>query len=430
MGITYNFISESIEACWHLTLCDPVTWRSLHGLAGAVEDSMPETKPDLGEVLTNHLDSVIDGALAENRIVGTVVLVLQDGKFTYRRAAGYADREAQVPMQENGIFRLASLTKPIVSATAMAMVEEGKLDLDIPVTTWIPEFKPALLDGRVPEITLRQLLTHTAGLSYGFAEPEDGPYHRANISDGLDQPGLSARENLKRIASVPLEYEPGTSWAYSVAADVAGEAIGRADHSSLPEAVERYVTGPLGLQDTSFSILDPARLVVPYADGSPRPTRMKDLQVVPCPYGSIRFAPGRVFDPDSYPSGGCGMVGTADDFAKFLETLRTGGSPILTAGSVRMITTNQSSGRGRQPGVAFGFGMSVIIDPVMAGLPQSPGTFAWGGVYGHSWFVDPTLGLTVVALTNTTGEGVFGQFPVEIRDAVYAARNVASQGTA
>jgi CubicO group peptidase (beta-lactamase class C family) len=391
---------------------------------------MPPTTPNLGQELAGHLDSVIDRALAENRIVGTVVLVLQDGKFAYRRAAGYADREAQAPMPENGIFRLASLTKPIVSATAMAMVEKGKLDLDIPVTTWIPEFKPALLDGKVPEITLRQLLTHTAGLSYGFAEPEDGPYHRANVSDGLDQPGLSAKENLRRIASVPLDYEPGTSWAYSVAADVAGEAIGRADNSSLPEAVERYVTGPLALQDTSFSVRDTAQLVVPYADGSPRPTRMEDLQVVPCPYGSIRFAPGRLFDPDSYPSGGCGTVGTAGDFARFLETLRTGGSPILTAASVKMITTNQSSGLGRQPGVAFGFGMSVIIDPVMAGMPQSAGSFAWGGVYGHSWFVDPSHALTVVALTNTTGEGVFGQFPVQIRDAIYAVRNVRSQGAA
>ncbi len=384
---------------------------------------MPQTAPDRTETFTSHLDSIIDGALAEQRIVGTVVLVLQNGKFVYRRAAGFADREAGIPMREDAIFRLSSLSKPIVSATALAMAELGDLNLDSSITNWIPEFRPALADGTKADITLRQLLNHTAGLSYGFFEPEDGPYHRASVSDGLDQPGLSAQENLKRIASVALAYKPGTSWAYSIAADVVGEALGRAAHSSLPEAVQRFVTTPLAMNDTSFAVRDSARLVIPYADGSPQPTRMGTLQVVPFPYGAIRFAPSRVFDPLSYPSGGCGMVGTADDFARFLETLRTSGNPILSAGSVKAITTDQTGGRGPQPGVAFGFGMSVITDPETAGTPQSAGTFAWGGVYGHSWFVDPAKGLTVVALTNTAVEGVFGRFPTQIRDAVYAAKN-------
>jgi CubicO group peptidase (beta-lactamase class C family) len=368
------------------------------------------------------LDQVIQQALADRRIVGTVVLVSQNGEPVYRQAAGFADREAGIPMREDAIFRLSSLSKPIVSAAALAMAERGQLHLDDAVTNWIPEFQPELPDGSRPEIAIRQLLNHTAGLRYGFLEPEDGPYHQAGVSDGLDQPGLSIEENLKRIASVPLAYQPGTSWGYSVAHDVLGEVIARACGCSLPEAVSRLVTGPLAMSDTGFAVTDTSRLAVPYVNGSPLPVRMGTLQVVDFGYGvgSIRFEPARVFNPQSYPSGGCGMVGTADDFAKFLEVLRTGGSPILSAASVTAMTSNQSGGRGPRPGTAFGFGLSVVTDPAAVPSPQSAGTFAWGGVYGHQWFVDRVKGLTVVVLTNTTIEGLSGQFPMQIRDAAYA----------
>ncbi|HXM40864.1 MAG TPA: serine hydrolase domain-containing protein [Bryobacteraceae bacterium] len=373
--------------------------------------------------LNANLDRVIDRAVTERRIAGAVVLVSHDGKPVHQQAAGFADREAGMPMRENAIFRLSSLTKPIVSATALALVEREQLNLGDTVAKWIPEFQPALPDGTRPEITIRELLNHTAGLGYGFFEPEDGPYHQANVSDGLDQPGLSMRENLKRIASVPLAYKPGTSWGYSVAADVAGEVIVRASRSSLPEAVSRFVTTPLAMRDTGFAVADTSRLAVPYADGSPLPVRMGAVQVVKLPFGpgSIRFAPSRAFDPNSYPSGGCGMVGTAADFVRFLEALRSGGSPILSAQSVRAMTTDQTGGRGPGPGTAFGFGLSVVTEPEIAQTPQSAGTFAWGGVYGHSWFVDPAKRLTVVVLTNTAVEGLTGQFPMQIRDAIYAA---------
>jgi CubicO group peptidase (beta-lactamase class C family) len=382
------------------------------------------------EALVRQLNAVIDRALAERRVVGTFVLVLEDGEFVYRRAAGFADREAGTAMREDGIFLLSSLTKPIVAATTMALVERGKLSLDDAVTKWIPEFQPAMAEGTKPEITIRQLLSHTAGLGYGLVEPEDGPYHRANVSDGLDQPGLSIEENLRRIASIPLSYKPGTSWGYSVASDVLGEVISRASGTPLPEAVSRFVTTPLGMRHTSFSFSDPSGLVVPYTDGSPQPVRMKETQVVLSSYGAVRFAPSRIFNPQSFASGGCGMAGTGDDFAKFLEALRTGGHPILSAQSVKAMTTDQSGGPRPQPGVAFGYGMAVVTDPTAAQTPQSAGTFTWAGVYGHTWFVDPAKQLTVVALTNTTLEGIFGQFPIQVRDAVYSAENAAQSPAA
>ncbi|HTQ57098.1 MAG TPA: serine hydrolase domain-containing protein [Bryobacteraceae bacterium] len=368
------------------------------------------------------LDSAIDQAIAERRIVGTVVLVSHKGEPVYRRAAGLADREAGIAMRPGHIFRLSSLSKPMVSAAVLAMAEQGTLHLDDNVSQWIPEFQPPLPDGTKPEITVRQLLNHTAGLGYGFLEPDDGPYHRANVSDGLDQPGLSIHENLQRIASVPLAYQPGAAWGYSVAHDVLGEVIARASGGTLPEAVRRFVSMPLGIHDTGFTVTDPTRLAVPYADGSPEPVRMAGLQVVKMAYGpgSIRFAPSRTLHPGSYPSGGCGMVGTALDFARFLEALRAGGRPILSGPSVEAMTANQTGGLGPAPGVAFGFGLSVVMDPALTETPQSAGTFGWGGVYGHTWFVDRRKDLTVVALTNTAVEGVSGQFPARVRRAVYA----------
>ena len=139
---------------------------------------------------TATIDSAIDAALAEKRIVGGVVLVMQDGEIAYRRAAGLADRERGVPMREDAVFRLASLTKPLVTAAALRMVELGKIALADPVTRYLPDFRPALPNGEVPVITLRHLLTHTAGLAYRFMQPEGGAYERAGVSDGADEPAF------------------------------------------------------------------------------------------------------------------------------------------------------------------------------------------------------------------------------------------------
>jgi CubicO group peptidase (beta-lactamase class C family) len=375
--------------------------------------------------LDHHLDAVIETALVLNRIVGAVVMIANHGEIVYQSAAGFADRETRTLMRSDTIFRLASVTKPIVSAAALVLVEQGKLALDDPVTKWIPEFRPKLPDGRDAVISIRQLLTHTAGLSYSIFEPVDGPYHRANVSDGLDQPGLSIAENLRRLASVPLLYAPGTSFQYSLATDVLGEVLARVENTSLPRVTAALVTEPLRMRDTSFVIEHPERLAMPYVDAQPAPIRMQNHHIVPFPPASgISFAPGRIFDPNSYPSAGAGMVGTAGDVVNFLEALRTGGGPILHRQTVEEMTANQTGNfviDPRGPGWGFGFGAAVLRDPIAAQTPQSPGTYSWGGAYGHSWFVDPQFELTVVALTNTTIEGMAGGFPLAIRDAVYRA---------
>jgi CubicO group peptidase (beta-lactamase class C family) len=381
------------------------------------------------ENLQTEIDTVITHALNENRIVGTVVLIERDGELVYQRAAGFADREAGTSMIEGTLFRLASVTKAIVSAAALALVERDELSIESRVDRWLPEFRPTLPSGESSAVTIRHLLTHTAGLDYRFQQPSDGPYARANVSDGIDhQPGLSLQENIRRIASVPLLTEPGSEWHYSVAYDVLGAVMERAAGKSLPEIVAERITGPLAMSDTAFTVADVSRMAVPYADASPQPKRMSEGELVPVPYtpGALTFAPSRALDPTSYPSGGAGMIGSAADLRRFFETIRRGGGPILSEQSTAQMMRNQTanlsgSTRGPMPGWGFGFGGSVLIDPAAASSPQSTGTWQWGGVYGHSWFVDPERRLTVIALTNTALEGLFGRFPYELRDALYRA---------
>jgi CubicO group peptidase (beta-lactamase class C family) len=183
------------------------------------------------------------------------------------------------------------------------------------------------------------------------------------------------------------------------------------------------VTEPLGIRDTGFGPRDPAALAVPYADGNPEPVRMGDPQRVQFGLGAgILFSPSRVFDSRSFPPGGAGMVGTADDYLVLLETLRTGGGAVLREETVRTMTSNQIGDLVvtlRGPGWGFGFGAAVLKDPQQVGSPQSVGTWEWGGAYGHSWFVDPAQRLTVVALTNTAVEGMSGRFPIDLRNVVY-----------
>ncbi|MFT3800512.1 MAG: serine hydrolase domain-containing protein [Burkholderiaceae bacterium] len=377
------------------------------------------------ERIASFVDPVIDGAIADRRLVGAVVLIDLEGRPLYRRAAGMADREAGAPMRVDTIFRLASLTKPIVTAAAMAMIERGRLSIDDPVARWLPAFTPKLKDGSTPLLTVRHLLTHTGGLGYGFIEPLDGAYHRAGVSDGLDMPGRSMEENLRRLAGVPLLDPPGARWRYSVGLDVLGAVLAGAAGKSLGEVVQQYVTDPLGMPDTAFAVRDRDRLAAAYADGPQGAVRMGARHVVPfAGLAGIAFAPDRIFDEGSFPSAGAGMAGTGPDMMRVLEAIRQGGGAVVSPSMAEQMMRNQTGDLPLDlagPGWGFGFGGAVLVDPAAAGTPQSPGTWRWGGVYGHTWFVDPVRELTVVGMTNTAIEGMAGQYTIDLRDAVYRA---------
>ncbi|MDX8456068.1 serine hydrolase domain-containing protein [Mesorhizobium sp. VK9D] len=367
-----------------------------------------------------RIDRVVDAAIEEQRVVGGVIMVAQHGDTLYRRGFGLADREQGKPMAEDAIFRLSSVTKPIVATAALALAEAGRFALHDPVCKFVPEFRPRMPDGEEPVITVRQLLTHTAGLAYGFAQPAGNAYERAQVSDGLDQPGLSMADNLARIASVPLAYAPGTRWAYSVGMDVLGEVMARAAGISLPGLVDRLIVEPLGMSDSGFVVRDEKRLATPYADDQSAPVRMGEHHLVPFGDGQISLAPARTFNPASFASGGAGMNGTAGDVLKVLETVRTGGGPVVRPETAKAMTADAITGiETTRAGWGWGLGFAVLRDPAAAQTPQAVGTWRWGGVYGHSWFVDPTRDLTVVLLTNTAIAGMAGAFPDAVRDAIY-----------
>lgn len=372
------------------------------------------------------LKQVMQTALDEQRLVGMEVMVKRDGETLFHQAAGYADRESQRLMSVGERFRLASVSKPIVSTAAMMLVAAGRLSLDSDITRWLPTFKPLHPDGSRALITLRQLLSHSAGLSYRFLEATpDGPYARAGVSDGMDSTSLSLQENLQRLSTVPLLFTPGTAWCYSLAMDVVGAIIEQVQQQPLPEAIRSLVTGPLGMKQTGFSLSADQAVATAYVSDTPRPHILSEGEVVAPFEGTvgIPYSPARVYDPQAFPSGGAGMVGTVSDLMTLLEMLRGGDGTLLPAEWVAEMARDQVSEHvlPDMPGVGFGLGFSVLRDPLLADSPESIGTWRWGGAYGHAWFVDPQQALSVVAFTNTLYEGMSGQFVNDLRDAVYQA---------
>lgn len=387
--------------------------------------SLPDARP-LAEPCLPPLEAVLSATHARQQVVGAVVLVRQHGRLRHASASGWADREQQRPMQADDLFRLASVSKPIVTAAVMRLVAQGRVSLDAPVTDWLPEFRPALPDGTRPVITLRQLLSHSAGLGYRFLEADaHGPLARAGVSDGMDDSTVSLEENLRRIAQAPLLFAPGQGWGYSLGVDVAGAVLEAATGLPLAQVVRQQVTAPLGMDATGFHTDSPARLATPYVSDAPQPHRLREGEVVPPFEGTagISYSLARAGNRHAFASGGGGMVGTAADVMRLLEALRGDAHRgWLPAASVAEMARAQVGEQGPPdaPGWGFGLGFAVLRDPLPTATPQAGGSWRWGGAYGHSWFVDPARGLSVVALTNTLYEGMHGAFVEQVRDAVYA----------
>jgi CubicO group peptidase (beta-lactamase class C family) len=362
--------------------------------------------------LTHRVDAAIDAAIG-SRIVGCVVLISEAGKSIYARAAGFADREAQTPVTAETIFRLASVTKPIVATTALCMIDLGLLSLDDPVSKYLPYFTPKAPDGSTPDILIRHLLTHTSGLTYAGI-PDD-------VSRGSDPKDLMPlTENLRRLARGTLAFAPGSAWAYGMSIDVLGGVLAAINKSDLEGAVAKYVTGPLGMADTHFHVTDKPRLAYPYGDGAP-PIRMAEPQVMhndPAnPEAIERYSPKRILQRSAPQSGGSGMAGTAGDLIKLLEAWS---SDLLQPTTRDAALTNQIGAlvMPNRPGQKFGFLGSVIEDGASSGWHRN-GLVGWGGIWGNNWIFDPATQTAVVTFTNTMREGCNGPFRDEMRDAVF-----------
>ncbi len=363
--------------------------------------------------MRQRIDAAIDAALV-SRIVGCVVLVRKEGREVYARTAGLADREAGRKLERNTIWRLASVTKPIVATAALRMMDLGLLGLDDPVTKFLPWFTPPSPDGVVRPITLRQLLSHTSGLSYA-AVPAD-------VSPGMSGPIIPLEENLRRLAKAPLVFAPGTRWTYGMSIDVVGGVLAAIDGATLQAALDKYVLGPLGMTDTRFTAKDPARLPAQYANTKPpAPPVVPPALLTEDNKQGTTFSVSRILHPDAPQSGGGGLSGTADDVMKMLEVYSNGGA-LLKPATIAEALRNQIGALPRRPedtGKRFCLLGALMDDPSAADSPCPAGSVDWGGAWGHNWIIDPINRLSVLTCTNVAPEGDNGAFRQDIRNAVY-----------
>lgn len=403
---------------------------TLCGAAAAYAQGLPVAAPEAVGMSHGRLQRIGTALGAEvdaGRIAGGVVLVARRGKLVYAAAVGYQDKAAGVRMAPDTIFRIYSMTKPLVSVAAMMLVEEGRLQLTDPVTKFLPALKPPgvsaaqadvefakLTYSTVPvarEMTVQDLLRHTAGLAYGEIT-QNAPVKKGLQDAGIAKSGvdydardLSPAEQVERLAKVPLAHQPGTVWEYSLASDVLGRVVEAVSGQRLADFMAQRLFGPLGMVDTGFWI-PPAsigRLAQPLATD---------------PAGGATLKLIDVSAPPAADSGGAGGVSTAVDYLRFAQALLDGGRlgdvRILSRTSVALMTSDHLGTRIAAPttpgelllgtpGYTFGLGFAVRQGPGIAGVHGSQGEFMWGGYAGTYFWVDPKEQLVGVYMSQMTG---------------------------
>ena len=385
------------------------------------QELKPVSQPEELGFASDRLERVttaFQGYVDNGQLPGAVVLIARNDKIAYVKAFGYRDRDQKVAMTTDTIFRLASMTKPIVSTAAMILVEEGKLDLAAPASQYLPEFKdlkvqaeqndPAtgktdlVLEPQVRPMIVQDLLRHTAGLVYGppiGSGPIPELYKAANVSDR----NTTLAEMVTKLSKLPLAHQPGEVWEYSMAVDVLGRVVEVASGMELDRFVEERVTKPLGMTSTGFYVAaaDGGRVAQPQADASGQKPAMFDPTVKP-----------KLF------SGGGGAVGTAGDYLRLCEMFLDGGkfgeTQLLAPSTVALMTSNalkpgigyaataltRFGDIGPTPamGQGFGLGFAVRTEAGENPLPGSVGSFYWTGAYGTTFYVDPEQKLIVIMM--------------------------------
>lgn len=360
--------------------------------------------------------SVIDKALQKyvdsDRVAGLVALVMQDGQVVYDKAFGWADKEAGRRMQPDTIFRIASQTKAITSTAIMQLIEEGSLALSTRAGAFVPSFgntRVAVSNERgsvsqVPArraITIRDLLTHTAGISYGTDPSVAAMYAEKGLGPAAGAGWYTADKNeevcdtMDRLGSLPFVSQPGEAWVYGYNTDILGCIVEKASGVPLDAYVRDHITAPLGMKDTQF-FLPPAlkdRLAAVYRSGADgKFTRAADV---------ARGQGAYVDGPRKNFAGGAGLLSTARDYARFLEAMRLGGTidgkRILSPLSVKLMSTNQLGTLYSSSGLGWGLAFETV-ERFGAGGMSSVGSFGWGGAYGSWYRVDPQAQLTMVLM--------------------------------
>jgi len=354
-----------------------------------------------------RIDRALQHYVDDNRIAGIVALVLRDGQPVYERALGWSDKEAGRKMTTDTIFRIASQTKAITSTAILSLVEEGKLTINDPVSRVIPQFaKTTVATGGsvVPAkraITIRDLLTHTAGISYGTEPAVASQYEAKGLGPAAGFGWYTADKDesvcstMERLATLPFVAQPGEQWVYGYNTDILGCVVERASGMPLDAFIKSRITEPLRMTDTQFFLpaAQRTRLAAVYASGDDG--LIKRAPDGPRGQGNYVDGPRRNF------AGGAGLLSTARDYSRFLEMIRRGGEldgvRILAPRTVKLMSTNQVGTLHSTTGLGFGLGFETT-DRFGANGLDSEGAFGWAGAYGTIYRIDPEARLVMVIM--------------------------------
>jgi len=373
------------------------------------------------------------------KVAGTLTLVARKGKVAYLSPLGMMDLEQEKPMDRDTIFRIYSMTKPITSVALMMLYEQGLFQLNDPVHKYIPEWKnlrvygagnyPAFLTSRPKRpMTIRDLMTHMSGLTYGFMERTnvDAAYRKLDI--GGAGSGGTLRDMIEKLASLPLEFSPGTKWNYSVSSDVLGYLVEVFSGMRFDEYLKTKIFEPLNMVDTDFWV-PPEKLDRFAANYTRRPD--KTLLLMDDPGDSTYTKPATYF------SGGGGLTSTASDYFRFCQMLLNRGElegiRILGRKTIELMTMNHLPGgqdltdlslstfsQTASEGFGFGLGFSIHLGSDKSQVIGSPGEYAWGGAASTAFWIDPVEDLIVIFLTQFMPDGTFN-FRGQLKTIIYPA---------
>jgi len=357
------------------------------------------------QLLTTGMKELAD----KGELSGVVTMVAKDGRLVHFEASGKRDVTSGAPMKKDSIFRIYSMSKPITGVAMMMLFEQGKWQLNDPVSKHIPEFanlkvaKVNLETGAVTQVpadhpmTMRELMSHSGGLTYGVfgTTPVDKMYVDAGVLD----PKQPLQGMIDKLGKIPLLFQPGEQWHYSVSVDVQGYLVEKLSGQPFPEFLQQHIFDPLKMPDTAFYV--PKEKMDRFAEFY---TYDKEHRLVPNPSADYSTQP-------ALPSGGGGLVSTAADYLRFCQMLLNGGEldgqRILSPLSVKLMRSNvlPQSARRMGPGTGFGLDFAVVEDPVAAGGYSGEGTFYWGGYAGTWFWIDPVYNLVFVGMIQHVGTG-------------------------
>jgi len=408
---------------------------ALAACAALPAQDLPSANPKLLGLAPERLDRIagaVQDAIDHQRIAGAVTLVVRHGQVAWFDAQGMADREARQPMQKDSIFRICSMTKPITSTAVMMLYEEGKFLLDDPISKFLPEFKnPKVLkktaSGQtytIPatrEITIRDLLRHTSGLTYNWNGDLGQLYDDNHVAHGILPYDGTIGDSVKHLAALPLLFNPGERWEYSLSVDVLGRLVEVVSGMSFDDFLHQRIFAPLGMKDTYFFLPDDkaGRLAAVYTYYDDK--GLQRFPDHPITEGTMIFsADYPVKGPKKLFAGGAGLCSTAMDYARFCQMMLNGGKlgdvRLLSRKSVELMSHDQLGKIDHD----FGFGLGFEVEGVKAPLKElgSVGAFAWGGFFYTKFVIDPKEDMIVISMMQLHPTGGL-ELDAEIQNLAY-----------